>query len=125
MGGFYPFFVQMVCAVVFEHIKEGQSIDRKELENIREEIFDEAKVHFQQIWDICDEDQREVLLLLCAGSEIPSSKEFILKNLLKAGYVKQQNKKPEVFSSLFRDYLIDKYGAQKGISRKKKFLFWR
>jgi hypothetical protein len=65
------------------------------------------------------------LLLLCAGSEIPSSKEFILKNLLKAGYVKQQNKKPEVFSSLFRDYLIDKYGSQKGISRKKKFLFWR
>jgi serine/threonine protein kinase/AAA+ ATPase superfamily predicted ATPase len=125
MSGFYPFFVQMVCAVVFEHIKEGQSIDKKELENIREEILDEAKVHFQQIWDICDEDQRDVLLLLCAGSEIPSSKEFILKNLLKAGYVKQQNKKPEVFSSLFRDYLIDKYGSQKGISRKKKFLFWR
>ena len=125
MGGFYPFFVQMVCAVFFEHIKEGQSIDKKDFENIREEIFDEAKVHFQQIWDICDEDQREVLLHLSAGSEIPSSKEFILKNLQKAGYVKQQNKKSEVFSSLFSDFLIDKYGTQKGISRKKKFLFWR
>lgn len=125
MGGFYPFFVQIVCAVIFEHIKEGRTIDKKEFEDIREEIFDEAKVHFQQIWDICDEDQREVLLFLCAGSDIPPSKEFILKNLLKAGYVKQQNKKPEVFSSLFRDFLIDKYGAQKGLSKKKKFLFWR
>jgi len=124
LGGYYPFFLQMVCAAFFEYLKENIPVTKKELEQIREEIFDEAKVHFQQIWDICDSDQREVLLLLCKGAQIPRAQEFILKNLVKAGYVKQQNKKPEIFSSLFRDFLIDKYGAQSGISKKKKFLFW-
>lgn len=124
LGGYYPFFLQMVCAAFFEYVKENRPVNRREIELIKEEVFDEAKVHFQQIWDICDEDQREVLLLLCKDASIPRSREFILKNLIRAGYVAQTEKKPQIFSSLFRDFLIDKYGAQMGISRKKKFLFW-
>ena len=124
MGGYYPFFLQMVCAAFFEHLKEGTPIGKKEIEQIHEEVFDEAKVHFQQIWDICDQDQREVLLLLCKGPQVNKSQEFILKNLIKAGYVKLQNNKPHIFSSIFQDFLIAKYGAENGISKKKKFRFW-
>jgi serine/threonine protein kinase/AAA+ ATPase superfamily predicted ATPase len=124
MGGYYPFFLQMVCAAFFEHLKDSPQIGKSEIEQIREEIFDEAKVHFQQIWDICDEDQRKVLLQLCKGPQIDESREFILKNLIKSGYVKLQNNKPHIFSSIFRDFLIAKYGAEKGFSKKKKFRFW-
>lgn len=124
MGGYYPFFLQMVCAAFFEHLKAGNSVAKKEIEQIREEVFDEAKVHFQQIWDICEDDQREVLLMLCKGSQVDKSQEFILKNLIKAGYVKLQNNKPQIFSSIFREFLIAKYGAEKGISKKKRFRFW-
>jgi serine/threonine protein kinase len=125
LSGYYPFYIQMVCAGFFEYLRKDIPLGKKEIEKIKEEIFDEARVHFQQIWDMADEDQRAVLLTLCGDSQIPGKQEFVLKNLIKSGFVKIENNKPKVFSSLFQDFLIEKYGTTGEKAKNRKFSFWR
>ena len=121
IAGYYPFFIQIACANLFENVAFGKDIDGITLNKVREEFLDEAKVHFQQIWDICDQDQREVFLCLSHGKRLHESQEYILNGLVKAGYIKVQDGKAQVFSSLFQEFLLERYGTQKQTA-KKKFL---
>ena len=123
VAGYYPFFIQIACAILFEYVSSGENIDEAILDKVREEFLDEAKVHFQQIWDICDEDQREVFLCLSHGKRLHKSQEYILSRLVKAGYIKVQDEQSLIFSSLFQEFVLEKYGAQKQAAKKKKFLF--
>jgi len=123
IAGYYPFFIQMICAVLFGYVKEGKNINKAVLNQIKDEFMDEARVHFQQIWDICDTEQRNVIFSLAANEKIHPSREYLIKHLIKAGYVKIDKKKPAVFSSLFADYILERYspGEKK---RKKKTTLW-
>ena len=124
IAGYYPFFIQIACAVLFEYVRKNDNMTKTTLDKVKEEFLDEAKVHFQQIWDICDDDQREVLLRLCHGEQIPKSQEYVLNKLIKAGYVKVQNERSLIFSSLFEKFIAERYGAKMEGKKKKKFLFW-
>ncbi|MFQ5730261.1 MAG: hypothetical protein ACE5GN_07860, partial [Waddliaceae bacterium] len=123
VAGYYPFFIQIACAILFEYVSSGENIDEAILDKVREEFLDEAKVHFQQIWDICDEDQREVFLCLSHGKRLHKSQEYVLSRLVKAGYIKVQDGQSLIFSSLFQEFVLEKYGVQKQAAKKKKFLF--
>jgi len=120
IAGFYPFFIQIACAALFEHVKNGKTINKNISEVIKEDFMDEAKVHFQQIWETSTVDEREVILALCAGKKILPSQEYIVKILEKAGYVKQGKKRAEVFSSLFKDYILNRFGK----SSKSRSFIW-
>jgi len=122
IAGYYPFFIQMACASLYEKEKEGHMNQRQLMEAVKEDFLDEAKVHFQQIWETSDSDQKEVILDLCENKKIPPSRNYIVKTLEKAGYVKAGKKKPELFSSLFGDYIINRFAASSG--RKTQSLFW-
>lgn len=124
IAGYYPFFIQMACAAIFQYVKNGDPFSRQIQESVKEEFWDEAKVHFQQIWDICEEEERDVLMFLAAEREIPHSQQYLVKKLTKEGYVKKVNQKPRVFSSQFAEFILQTYGLQRGIKRKKRFLFW-
>ena len=112
IAGYYPFFIQIACSSLFEHLKSKYLTGKSLMDRVKEDFVDEAKVHFQQIWETIDEDQKEVILMLSYGKKIPPSQEYLIKNLEKSGYVKFGKKRPEVFSSLFRDYIVNRYGSK-------------
>jgi serine/threonine protein kinase len=120
IAGFYPFFIQIACASLFEHVKDGKTENKVLIDAVEEDFLDEAKVHFQQIWETANVDEREVLLSLSAGKKIQPSQEYLVKVLEKEGYVKQGKKRPEVFSSLFAEYILDRYGSG---SKSRSFLW--
>jgi serine/threonine protein kinase/AAA+ ATPase superfamily predicted ATPase len=120
IAGYYPFFIQMACAALFEHLKNNDLRNNALQEAVKEDFLDEAKVHFQQIWESSGEYQKEVILLLCQGKKIPPSQSYLLKNLEKEGYVKTGKKKPEIFSSLFREYILSRYA----VKSKSGSFFW-
>ena len=120
IAGFYPFFIQIGCAALFEHIKNGEAIQKTIIEAVKEDFIDEAKVHFQQIWESANVDEREVILALCSGKKILPSQEYIVKTLEKEGYVKPGKKRAEVFSSLFKEYILNRYQAG---SKSRSFLW--
>ena len=80
-------------------------------------------MHFQQIWDICSEDEREVFLSLSNGKKLLESQEYISNQLVKAGYIKVQDGQSLIFSSLFEEFVLETFGSQKQAAKKKKFLF--
>jgi serine/threonine-protein kinase len=111
IAGYYPFFIQMACASLYEHLRDKGVNKKTMLDMVKEDFLDEAKVHFQQIWATADEDQREVLLILAYGKKVSPAQEYQIKILEKEGYVKQGRKRPEIFSSLFKEYILDRYGS--------------
>jgi hypothetical protein len=122
IAGFYPFFIQMACAAVYEKMKDGALNQRQITDLAKEDFLDEAKVHFQQIWETIDNDQKEVILDLCENKKIPPSRTYLIKTLEKSGYVKEGRKKPEVFSSLFGEYILNRFAASHG--RRSASSFW-
>jgi serine/threonine-protein kinase len=120
IAGFYPFFIQIACASLFEHVKNGPADIRSISEAVKDDFLDEAKVHFQQIWETASVDEREVLLALAAGKKIQPSQEYLIKILEKEGYVKPGKKRAEIFSSLFGEYILNRFGAT---TRSRSFLW--
>jgi hypothetical protein len=120
IAGFYPFFIQIACASLFEQVKNGVTDNKSLLELVKDDFLDEAKVHFQQIWETANVDEREVLLALSSAKKILPSQEYLIKILEKEGYVKPGKKKPEVFSSLFGEYILNRYGSS---SKSRSFLW--
>ena len=84
--------------------------------------MDEARVHFQQIWEINDEENRELFISLAAGKKIDPSKEYLLNELIKAGYVKLVGNKKCIFSSLFGQFILERYAPES--LRKKRSTLW-
>jgi class 3 adenylate cyclase/AAA+ ATPase superfamily predicted ATPase len=111
IAGFYPFFIQIACASLFEQVKNGVTDNKSLLEIVKDDFLDEAKVHFQQIWETANVDEREVLLAFSSAKKIQTSQEYLIKILEKEGYIKPGKKKPEVFSSLFGEYILNRYGS--------------
>jgi serine/threonine protein kinase/AAA+ ATPase superfamily predicted ATPase len=120
IAGYYPFFIQIACAALFEQLKDKNLKLHSLQDAVKEDFLDEAKVHFQQIWETASDEQREVVLLLCQAKKIPPSQLYILKILEKEGYIKPGKSKPEVFSSLFKEYILNRYAAKS----KSGTIFW-
>ncbi|RMG66284.1 MAG: hypothetical protein D6715_07355, partial [Calditrichaeota bacterium] len=125
MAGHHPFYLQMACSALYEYLKDGAPLTPSLLEKARQDFLDEARVHFQQLWESCEPDRQELLLLLAAGEPIPASRRFMVQELVRAGYVVMEKGKPRLFSAPMAEMILQAHGAKKGIRKKRKFLFWR
>jgi serine/threonine protein kinase/AAA+ ATPase superfamily predicted ATPase len=123
IAGFYPFFIQMACASLFDFVCENGRVSKRKFEEVKEEFLDEAQVHFQQIWDVYDEDCHDVFLRLASKKPIAAQQEYLITPIQKSGYIKIENNKPVIFSSLFSRFILDRYNSS--LPRKKsRFSFW-
>ncbi|MCB0282286.1 MAG: protein kinase [Calditrichaeota bacterium] len=123
IAGYYPFFIQMACASVFEFVKANGRLSKQNLKAIKEDFLDEARIHFQQIWDISDEDQKNLFLKLAAQEKIESQDEYLIPGLEKAGYIKRIENQPVVFSSMFGQFILERYNGIGNESAKRKKFF--
>ena len=124
IAGYYPFFIQMACAPLFEQVKIDAIPDKSMQESVKDEFLDEAKVHFQQIWQTLEQDQKDVMLAICQNKKIQPSQVYLVKALKKQGYIKSGRKGEQIFSSLFREYILNRFAGGSGKSRKSTAFFW-
>jgi serine/threonine protein kinase/AAA+ ATPase superfamily predicted ATPase len=122
IAGYYPFFIQMACASLYEFVKENRRLNKNDFNEVKEEFLDEARVHFQQIWEVNDEDNHDIFLTLAAGKKPEPSKEYLLNELIKSGYVKQTGNKKSLFSSLFSEFILERYAPDS--MKKKRPAIW-
>jgi len=122
IAGYYPFFIQMVCASLYEFVKENKRLNKAVFNEVKEEFLDEARVHFQQIWEINDEDNKDIFLTLAAGKKLEASKEYLLNELNKSGYIKQIGNKKLLFSSLFEQFILERFAPDS--LKKKRSAIW-
>jgi class 3 adenylate cyclase/AAA+ ATPase superfamily predicted ATPase len=102
MAGYFPFFIQVSCSTFFEYAMDySAELQDVALAEIHELFLEEAKDHFQYIWDIFDESERRVCLRIVRREEIAPPDMVVLRGLSQQGYVIVKSDGPVLFSSLF------------------------
>lgn len=103
-GGTHPFFVQIVCDLLFE--TKASSALRQNQPNyarIEQDFWDQAQGHFDYIWQGLSVSMRVALQAMCKHEEFQLApdhpKWFEYKGLLYEG---------RLFSSVFAKYILDK-----------------
>jgi serine/threonine protein kinase len=118
LSGYFPLYVQIACANIFEFLVENPDAepDWKEISrSFKEEVFP----HFSFIWGRMDDASRESLCRVAMSRGIGKKYRFVSEDLLRKGYLRQENGDLVVFSFSFRDFVLEQ--SQK-IAEKKSFL---
>ena len=87
LGGLFPFYMAIACSILFD-FDFAQSDPRKTvLENVEEQFLEEAGMHFQFIIESFGPDEIRVCHKLTEGVPLDSIDRFVVKNLLRRGYL--------------------------------------
>lgn len=87
LGGHFPFYMAIACSILFE-FDFAQADSRKTvLENIEELFLEEAGMHFQFIIESLGPDELKVCQKLTERVPLDSIDRFVIKNLLRRGYL--------------------------------------
>jgi serine/threonine protein kinase len=122
LSGHFPLYVQIACSNLFEFFVEhpGAEPDWDEISGtFKEEIYP----HYSFIWGRMGGASKETLGRVAMGRSIGKKYRFVTEDLLRRGYLLEDNGDLAVFSSSFKDFVLEQ--SQK-ISEKKTFLsrFW-
>ncbi len=99
IAGYFPYFLQIACAVYFDHLAEADGrLDREEVEAT---FLDEAKGQFRFIWDHLSEGQRRVMRDFIENGRVEKEQEHLYEDLKRAGYFIEDDRGARVFSTLF------------------------
>jgi len=121
IAGCFPFFIQIACSVLFDYLVEEPGAEGIDFDEVKDLYLDEARVHFQYIWDQFTPDQRGVCHRVASGEPVEGRRRYILRDLKKAGFLFEDRGRYRLFSSLFEDY-VQEIGAR-GCRRSSSF--WR
>jgi serine/threonine protein kinase len=122
LSGHFPLYVQIACSNLFEFFVEypGAEPDWEEISGtFKEEIYP----HYSFIWGRMGGASKETLGRVAMGRSIGKKYRFVTEDLLRRGYLLEDNGDLAVFSSSFKDFVLEQ--SQK-ILEKKTFLsrFW-
>ena len=98
-----PFFLQIACCTLFEHLQAGGTMDEMEQMEVRQTISEETEPHFQYIWDRFGELEQKVCLQVMESEPISLRDRNVLRELTQQGYVVMKPDVPALFSSLFAE----------------------
>lgn len=119
MAGYHPFYLQIACSYVFEHLIEDPTAepDWKEIERT---FTDEVYPHYSFVWDRMEPQEKENFTRLAEGKPISRKFQFVNDNLIRRGYLQEApGGEIKLFSSIFQSFILEKSQGDKG---KKSFL---
>lgn len=86
MAGFFPFFLQIACSALFEHLAERPDQD-PDWEAVDRAFLEEAGPHFEFVWEQMDGPEKENLNRIAAGQKISRKYAFVNEGLQRRGYL--------------------------------------
>ncbi|HEY4689228.1 MAG TPA: protein kinase [Anaerolineae bacterium] len=120
VAGTYPFLVQLACALIFDARSRGSELA---YDAIGARFEEEARHHFEQIWEISSPDARTVLLLIAwhwwagrLGIEQPDDQAYwaLLRryerdviSVVERGLATNVDNDPRPISSVFAWWIIN------------------
>lgn len=111
LSGRFPFFLQMACSACFEYHQEHSEQDALDETVIRQSFYEEARDHFEYLWEHFSERDRGVCRRISGKQRLAESDHGFLQSLSRRGYV---NLEPEVrlFSCVFDDFVQTQIGIE-------------
>jgi hypothetical protein len=105
--GLHPFFAQMLCFHIFDHLKENGSFNSADIPKIEQLFMNEAKQHFHYFWNhLTIEEQKYLKNLATNGDKIDNTgKMTIIQNLKKKALILHVNNVVTIFCNSFLDFI--------------------
>ena len=119
MAGRLPFFLQIACSAFFDHLseREGEPVN---LDEVKEAYLEETGVHFQYIWEQFDPEQRKSCWDAVQGSRIPPEREYVLRELVRRGYLVKEEEGYRLFSCVFGEWMRERGLQEAARAREEK-----
>lgn len=112
MAGTFPFFVQIACAALFEHLDEqdGGTPDR---DAVLERFLEEVDPHFRYVWEQrLSAEERQAMLEASRGRVTSSSSKRVAERLEKEGYIAKRGGAWTPFSRCFARFVLEAMEVQ-------------
>jgi len=121
LAGQFPLYLQIACSCVFETMLYQEDHD-PDWQRAGEMYLDEARPHYDFVWEHMDDLERENLIRVALGRSIGRKFEHISQNLVRKGYLVQTDDGFRVCSATFGDFVLEQ--SRSGGSRGPAFLGW-
>jgi serine/threonine protein kinase len=123
LSGCFPLYVQVACSNLFEFFIENPEAepDWKEISRLfKEEVYP----HYSFIWGRMDDASKQSLCRIATGRNIGKKHKFVSEDLLRRGFLREENGNLAVFASSFKDFVLEQ--SQRIAEKKKSFFssFW-
>jgi serine/threonine protein kinase len=123
LSGLFPLYLQIACSNVFEYLLENRGAE-PEWTEIARSYMEEVQPHYSFVWEKMDEPSKDVICRVAKGSGFGNKDRHIAEELVRRGYLRDENGKFIVSSSSLRDYVLDASHTVAG--KKSLFSFpWR
>jgi serine/threonine protein kinase len=110
MAGLFPLFLQVACSAAFEAMMDDPDAPFDE-RRLREAFMEEARPHYQSIWEHFDEPSKESLIRLAGGEAIGAKFAYVKEDLVRRGYIVEADGRVSLCSTSFRDFVAEQSGA--------------
>jgi hypothetical protein len=117
LSGYFPLYVQIACSNLFEFCVENPDSE-PDWGEVSRSFKEEVLPHFSFIWGRMDDVSKESLCRVAMGRSIGKKYRFVSEDLLRKGYLRQENGDLVVFSFSFKDFVLEQ--SQK-ITEKESF----
>ena len=105
MGGYFPFFLQMACCSFFECVEESGWSGEPDIGRIEARFYEQARGHFQYVWDHLSERERTTCSKISAHQELNEQDRSFVGALIRRGYLYQSAGSFRLFSDTFGAFI--------------------
>ena len=105
LAGTFPFFLQIACSAFFDGFLIEGELDDEGIAEIEWRFLDEARPHFEYVWEQFSPVEKSVCLKLSKEEQIEPREQYALKALERNGYVKRVREGYLLFSKVFNECL--------------------
>jgi hypothetical protein len=106
MSGRFPFFIQLACSHVFDHLSQNPGRDRPDFDKIWGQFYQDARHTYRDLWSRMNGVSQETLVRIASGKRPPGKSRYVEKDLLRRGYLAEGEHGIILSSSAFRDFLL-------------------
>jgi hypothetical protein len=105
LAGYFPLFVQIVCASIFENIMDDPN-QPPDWPQISQAFQEEAHPHFEFAWQRMSDLEKENLCRLATGAKLNRKYEFVNEALLRRGFLVEKEGVLALFSQAFQHFVL-------------------
>jgi tRNA A-37 threonylcarbamoyl transferase component Bud32 len=107
LAGRHPFFLQRVCSIAFEMCcVKGEPLSQRDIEQVRAKSGRALQDQMASYWEDLGPEEQQILLRVAAGQAVEQDSEVALENLAQQCFLVRSNGGYQLFSTLFKDYVL-------------------
>ncbi|UCG52141.1 MAG: protein kinase [Candidatus Latescibacterota bacterium] len=118
LAGYFPFFLQIACSNVFEHLVDNPDAE-PDWGEITRSFVEEVYPHYHFVWERMDGAAQENLHRVAAGKPTNKKLDYVNEDLIRRGYLRESNGRLEFCSTVCRQFVLEQKQKR---DRKKSFL---